>query len=237
MPISLEAILLVVELLLLAFTLFVVVQSRREEKARGKLIDEMYRTAGVLSRQEYFIAVMDALLRAKTDVFGCVTGSSPRADHDLTMDRILEQIKVESSKGVNVRYLIPRSPDRIELGSLYTRAGAEVRYHRGALRLPDGYQVKGFFLRHQVRNSFHLRVIKSPDPHSAEFKCDCLQANILAHMADLDMHIADSPFSVPRRGSFINRRKQEHSRRVSNRSLTKSSPAKLRSFVPLDGSD
>lgn len=57
MPISLEGILLVVELLLLAFTLFVVVQNRREERARGKLISEMYRTARVLSRQEYFIAV------------------------------------------------------------------------------------------------------------------------------------------------------------------------------------
>lgn len=133
MPISLEAILLVVELLLLAFTLFVVVQSRREEGARGKLIGEMYKTARVLSRQEYFIAVMEALLKAKTEVFGCVTGSSPRADHELTVDRILDQIKVESSKGVNVRYLIPRSPDRIELGSLYTRAGAQVRYHSGLI--------------------------------------------------------------------------------------------------------
>ncbi len=133
MPTSLEAILLVVELLLLAFTLFVVVQSRREERARGKLIGEMYKAARVLSRQEYFIAVMEALVKANTEVFGCVTGSGPRADHALTVDRILEQIKVESSKSVNIKYLIPRSPDRIEMGSLYTRAGAEVRYHRGLI--------------------------------------------------------------------------------------------------------
>ncbi|MBI2997079.1 MAG: hypothetical protein HYY46_01265 [Deltaproteobacteria bacterium] len=133
MQISLEVILLVVELLLLAFTLFVVVQSRREERARGNLIGEMYRTARVFSRQEYFIAVMEALLKAKTEVFGCVTGSSPRADHESTVDRILDQIKVESSKGVNVWYLIPRSPDRIEMGSLYTRAGAKIRYHPGLI--------------------------------------------------------------------------------------------------------
>jgi hypothetical protein len=66
--ISLEGILLVVELLLLAFTLFVVVQSRREERARGKLIDEMYRTARVLSRQEYFVAAMEALLTQSTQL-------------------------------------------------------------------------------------------------------------------------------------------------------------------------
>lgn len=79
MQISFEVILLVVELLLLAFTLFVVVQSRREERARGNLISEMYRTARVFSRQEYFITVMEALLRAKAEVFGCVTGSTARA--------------------------------------------------------------------------------------------------------------------------------------------------------------
>lgn len=133
MQISVEAILIVVELLLLAFTLFIVVQSRREERARGNLISEMYKTARIFSRQEYFIAVMDALLRAKTEAFGCVTGSSPKADHEATVDRILDQIKVVSSRSVNVRYLIPKSPDRLEMGSLYTRAGAKVRYHPGLI--------------------------------------------------------------------------------------------------------
>jgi hypothetical protein len=57
-PISLEGILLVVALLLLAFTLFVVVQSRREERARCKLIDKMYSPGTNVQRR---LAAMDHL--------------------------------------------------------------------------------------------------------------------------------------------------------------------------------
>jgi len=70
--------------------------------------------------------LMDAMLEAKREIIGCVTGRPPSGD-DLKMTKsIVEAIEKMTKKGVRIRYLLPKFPDRLQMGIQYTKAGAEV---------------------------------------------------------------------------------------------------------------
>lgn len=125
----LESSLLVLELVLLVFTFIVVVLIMREARGRGALLKQMVQTATTVSRQEYFTTVVEGIQSAERNVWGIVTGSRADGQEYDTVDRIIEQVHTASSRGVDVRYLIPVSPDRLHMASRYEEAGAKVRFH------------------------------------------------------------------------------------------------------------
>ena len=71
---------------------------------------------------------MDAMFGAKQEIIGCITGTPPSGD-DIKMTRnIIGAIEDMSRKGVIIKYLLPKFPDRLQIGVRYTQAGAEVRF-------------------------------------------------------------------------------------------------------------
>lgn len=119
--IILESVLLVVTVILLAYSI-------KEGKQRDKLLMEVSKATKVLSRQEYFLTVMDAMVEAKAEVTGCITGRIPQGDDKKMTRDIIALLERLTSRGVRVKYLLPKFPDRLHIGYLYTKAGAEVFY-------------------------------------------------------------------------------------------------------------
>ncbi|MDO8282108.1 MAG: hypothetical protein Q7U10_05710 [Thermodesulfovibrionia bacterium] len=119
--IILESILLIVTVILLAYSI-------KEGKQRDKLLMEVSRATKVLSRQEYFLTVIHAMVEAKTEVTGCITGRIPQGDDKQMTRDIIVLLERLTSRGVRVKYLLPKFPDRLHIGYLYTKAGAEVCY-------------------------------------------------------------------------------------------------------------
>jgi len=129
---TLELLLLILESILLAATLVLLVYSIREGKHRDQLIREVGKATRILTRQEYFLAVADAMAGARREIVGSVTGRLPEAADRKRLRNIVGRIRRLARRGVRVAYLLPRFPDRLAVGSLFTRAGAEVRYSRCA---------------------------------------------------------------------------------------------------------
>ena len=125
---SLEIGLLSLESILLIATIVLLVYSIKEGKQRDKLIMEVGRATKVLTRQEYFLAIIDSMMDAKQEITGCITGRPPTGDDKRMTRDIIENIKRMTEKGVHIRYLLPKFPDRLHLGYLYMKAGAEIRY-------------------------------------------------------------------------------------------------------------
>lgn len=119
--IILESVLLVVTVILLAYSI-------KEGKQRDKLLIEVSKATKVLSRQEYFLTVIHAMVEAKTEVTGCITGRIPQGDDKQMTRDIIVLLERLTSRGVRVKYLLPKFPDRLHIGYLYTKAGAEVCY-------------------------------------------------------------------------------------------------------------
>lgn len=126
-----EEVLLFVELVLLSFTIVLLLLSRKEWQAREQLLNLLMATARVLTRQEYFSMVKEALARAQKNVFAIVTGTSPGEKDRPLVEEVLQAISTASKKGVSLSYLLPKSPETLEMGSRYMKAGARVRYHDG----------------------------------------------------------------------------------------------------------
>jgi len=125
---TIETWLLILESVLLVATIMLLLYSIREGKGRKELLLEVSKTAKILSRQEYFLAVTDSMLEAKSEIVGCITGRLPTGeDKKRTMD-VISHIKRLTEDGVRIKYLLPKFPDRLHIGYLYTKAGAEVRY-------------------------------------------------------------------------------------------------------------
>ena len=123
---TMESGLLLLESVLLVATVALLLYNIHEGKQREILLRGLERAAKVLSRQEYFLSLMDAMLEAKREIIGCVTGRPPSGD-DLKMTKsIVEAIEKMTKKGVRIRYLLPKFPDRLQMGIQYTKAGAEV---------------------------------------------------------------------------------------------------------------
>jgi hypothetical protein len=125
--------LLIVELFLLVATVSLLVLNRREQKAREKMIDHFSSVADVITRQEYFVAVVDGIQRAERSLSGSVSGSPPTHEEGEVIQQILDAIADAARKGVKMRYLLPLAPDRLQMGKRYKLSGAEVRFHPSLL--------------------------------------------------------------------------------------------------------
>ncbi len=120
--------LLLLESVLLLATVILLIYGIHEGKRRDHLLREVGRFTKVLTRQEYFFSLVDAMFGAKQEIIGCITGTPPSGD-DIRMTRnIIDVIGDMTRKGVSVRYLLPKFPDRLQIGLSYTKAGAEVRF-------------------------------------------------------------------------------------------------------------
>jgi hypothetical protein len=128
MHISLELGLLILESVLLVATIALLVLSLKEGRGRDKLIMEVERATRVLSRHEYFITVTDTLMDAEVEVIGSITGRFPVGDDSKRTKEVAYTIEKLSQAGVKIRYLLPRFHDRLHVGWLYRRAGADVRF-------------------------------------------------------------------------------------------------------------
>ena len=125
---TLEFGLLVLESVLLVATITLLIYGIHEGKKRDDLLKEVGRATKVLTRQEYFFSIMNAMLDAKQEIIGCITGTPPSGD-DMQMTRhSADAIENMTRKGVTVKYLLPKFPDRLQIGIQYTKAGAEIRF-------------------------------------------------------------------------------------------------------------
>lgn len=120
--------LLLLESVLLVTTLILLIYSIHEGKQRGNLIKEVGRATRVLTRQEYFLSLMDAMLDAKREIIGCITGRLPSGDDLKMTGHIVDAIRKMAAKGVQIKYLLPKFPDRLQIGIEYSKAGAEVLF-------------------------------------------------------------------------------------------------------------
>jgi hypothetical protein len=105
-----------VELVLLGFTILLLALGRREERARRVLIDQVAKTARMISRQEYFNEVIFGIERAEREILGVVTGTRPAGDSTSSVEAILTKIRSKAESGVNVRYILPKTIDRLYMG-------------------------------------------------------------------------------------------------------------------------
>ena len=125
---SVELGLMLLESLLLVATIVLLVYNIHEGRQRDKLLTEVGKATKVLTRQEYFFTVMESMLDAEREIIGCVTGRLPSGD-DVKMTRnIVGAIERMTAKGVHIKYLLPKFPDRLHIGVQYAKAGAEVLF-------------------------------------------------------------------------------------------------------------
>lgn len=125
--------LLIVELFLLVATVSLLVLNRREQKSREKMMNHFTSVADVITRQEYFVAVVDAIQRAERYLCGSVTGSPPTHEEGEVIQQILSAISDASRRGVKMRYILPLAPDRLQMGKRYKLSGADVKFHPSLL--------------------------------------------------------------------------------------------------------
>ncbi len=123
---TVEFALLLLESGLLVATIILLIYSIHEGKRRDHLLREVGRVTKVLTRQEYFFSIMEAMLDAKREIIGCITGRSPSGDEISMTRHIADAIERMTRKGVSVRYLLPKFPDRLQIGLQYMKAGAEI---------------------------------------------------------------------------------------------------------------
>jgi hypothetical protein len=125
---TIETILLMLESVLLVVTVLLLIYSLREGKSRKNLLLEVGKTTKMLTRQEYFLTVTDSMADASIEIIGFITGRLPLADDKKRVRDIVNIIEKSIKRGVKVKYVVPKFHDRLHIGSLYSRAGAEVRY-------------------------------------------------------------------------------------------------------------
>jgi hypothetical protein len=120
--------LLLLESGLLIATVIMLLYGIREGKRRDRLLREIGRVTRVLTRQEYFFSVLEAMLDAKREIIGCITGRPPSGEEISRIRHFADTIERMKEKGVTVRYLLPKFPDRLRIGLQYAKAGAEVSF-------------------------------------------------------------------------------------------------------------
>lgn len=130
---TIETGLLILESVLLLATIILLLFSLKEGRGRKNLLLEVERATKVLTRQEYFLTVTDSMMDANTEVIGCITGRLPSGDDKKRTKDVIANIERLKANGVEVKYLLPKFPDRLHIGHLYTKAGAEVRYSNCAI--------------------------------------------------------------------------------------------------------
>jgi hypothetical protein len=130
---TVETILLILESLLLGFTILLLLFSIKEGRGRKNMLLEVEKTTKVLTRQEYFMTVMDAMIDAKEEIAGFITGRLPIGDDTKRTRAIMNNIERLSRECVSVKYILPKFHDRLHIGHLYTKAGAQVKYSSCAI--------------------------------------------------------------------------------------------------------
>ncbi len=125
---SVETALLILESVLLLATIILLIYSIREGSRRKDLLVGVSKATKTLSLVEYFLAVIDSMTEAKEEVVGCITGRRPTGDGMKRVKDIVSAIEKLTKRGVRVKYVFQKFQDRLYVGYLYTRAGAEVRY-------------------------------------------------------------------------------------------------------------
>jgi hypothetical protein len=123
-----ETTLLLLESVLLIVTVILLLFSLREGRGRRNLLLEVERATKVLTRQEYFLTVTDAMIDTKSEVIGFITGRLPAGEDKKRTRDIITNIERLKKNGVRVKYLLPKFHDRAHIGFLYKSAGAEIRY-------------------------------------------------------------------------------------------------------------
>ena len=126
---DLQLALLVVEMALLGTTLLLILAARREYRARNALMQHVSMATNAITRQEYFEAVMAATQGSSKYIFAIVTATNPSREEAWIVKAILESVKQANVRGVQFRYLLPNSPDRLEMARRYRKAGADVKFH------------------------------------------------------------------------------------------------------------
>jgi hypothetical protein len=139
--VSLELLLLISESVLLAFTVVLLLFSIKEGRGRENLLREVGRATKTFTRLEYFLAVMDAMSDAKKEIAGLITGRFPGPEDRKRTEDIEERIKKAHAAGVQVKYLLPSFHDRLYIGHLYTKAGAEIKYSTCAIPFDLRYMI------------------------------------------------------------------------------------------------
>ncbi len=134
---KLEISLLVIESVLLLFTVLLLLDSIKEGRGREKLLLEVEKATRTFTRIEYFLAVVDSMSDARHEIMGLITGRHPSHTDRKRTDDIANAIEKACRSGVSVKYILPRFHDRLYIGSLYTKAGAEIRYSGGCPILHD----------------------------------------------------------------------------------------------------
>jgi hypothetical protein len=112
----------VVELVLLAFLLMIVI-TRGEFRARSEPKAHVYSATDAITRQEYFATVIDTIQAAERYVLATVTATPPTPEESAIVSMIVDSFSKASARGVNVRYMVPHSPDRLLTARRYKRAG------------------------------------------------------------------------------------------------------------------
>ncbi len=125
---TVETILLILESVLLVATIILLLFSLKEGRARRSLLLEVGKATKILTRQEYFLTVTDSMMDAKDEVVGVITGRLPADDDRKRVNEIVHHIEKLKKEGVRARYLVPKFHDRLHIGHLYQKAGAEVRF-------------------------------------------------------------------------------------------------------------
>src|SRR4030067_3421793 len=100
---TLEIGLLALETILLVATLMLLVYSIREGKQRDKLLLEMGKATKILTRQEYFLTVLDSMLGAQEEIVGCITGRIPAGDDKQMTRDIFSTIESIEKKNANMK--------------------------------------------------------------------------------------------------------------------------------------
>jgi hypothetical protein len=133
--------LLLIEPFLLIATLLLLVFTRREQRGRDSLLERLSAATDVVSRQEYFVAVLGSLQSSGSYVYGSVTGSAPQPEETEVVHQLIEAVSSAVARGVNVRYLLPLAPDRLQIAEMYAKAGAVVRFNAGVLVRDARYMI------------------------------------------------------------------------------------------------
>ncbi len=133
--------LLIIEPFLLVATLLLLVLNRREQRGRDSLLRRLSAATDVVSRQEYFVAVLGSLQSASTYVYGSVTGSPPQPEESEVIQQLTGAVSSAVGRGAKVRYLLPLAPDRLQIAQLYSTAGAQVRFNPGVLVSDARYMI------------------------------------------------------------------------------------------------
>ena len=138
---TVETTLLILESVLLVATIILLLYSIKEGKGRKNLLLEVGKTTKILTRQEYFLTVTDSMMDAEVEITGFITGRLPTGDDKKRVRDILNNVEKLTKNNIKVKYLLPKFPDRLHIGYLYSRAGAEVRYNICAIENDIRYMI------------------------------------------------------------------------------------------------